>query len=252
MLRFLLSVAAAVPALAFAAGVAQSVRGDVQVGGAALAEGKRIEAPAAISTGPGAQVSLRFDDQMQIVLGENTLLRMVDYRYSSSGVTDRAVFELLRGSARVVTGQIAANAPKQFFFRTPQTQLMVERPADFTVALVNPAYINVKSGALVSSNGWGNVSLNAGSTSAVASNAAAPAAISASALPANVASILGNLSVAQLGAPVGGASSGFGFATAGAAQTTTQWVILGIVVAGAVAILATQDDDNPAPATTHH
>ena len=123
------------------------------MGGAALAQGSRVDAPNTITTGPGAQVFLRFEDEMQIALGENSLLRVVDFRYSSSGVTDRAVFELLRGSARVVTGRIAANNPKQFFFRTPQTQLQAERPSDFTVALVNPAYVNVKSGSLVTSNG---------------------------------------------------------------------------------------------------
>ena len=39
-------------------------------------------------------------------------------------------FDLLRGGARVVTGKIALNSPKQFFFRTPHTQLTVERPAE--------------------------------------------------------------------------------------------------------------------------
>ena len=39
---------------------------------------------------------------------------------------------------------------------------MVERPADFTVALVNPAYISVKLGTVLASNGHGTVPLNAG------------------------------------------------------------------------------------------
>ena len=90
-------------------------------------------------------------------------------------MTNRAVFDLMRGSARVVTGKVAAANPKQFFFRLPQTQLTVERPADFTVALVNPAYVTVNAGSVISSNTYGVSTLAAGSTSAIATNAAAVA-----------------------------------------------------------------------------
>ncbi len=164
-------LALALPLAALAGTVVESFKGEVQAGGAAVKQGQRLVSPTAITTGPGAQVFLKFDDGMQIVLGENSLLRMVDFRYTASNATDRGVFELLRGSARVVTGKIAANNPKQFFFRMPQTQLTIEQPADFTVALVNPAYIAVKSGTVLSSNGYGAVPLGAGSTTGIAGNA---------------------------------------------------------------------------------
>ena len=256
MLRMILAgtLALALPLTALAGAVVDSLRGDVQAAGAPLAAGQKLVAPTAITTGAGAQVFLRFDDGMQIVLSENSLLRMIDYVFTPSGVTDRAVFELLRGSARVVTGKVAANNPKQFFFRTPQTQLTVERPADFTVALVNPAYITVNTGSVLSSNGSGTMPLNAGSTSAIAGNAAAPAPISPSAIPPGASSAMGNLSVAQVTPPAGGTATGATVAgTAGAVQTTT-WVLIGIAVAGAAAVVATQDDDDPSPAatTSHH
>jgi len=256
MLRTILAgiVALALPLTALAGAVVDSLRGDVQAAGAPLAAGQKLVAPTAITTGAGAQVFLRFDDGMQIVLSENSLLRMIDYMFTPSGVADRAVFELLRGAARVVTGKVAANNPKQFFFRTPQTQLSVERPADFTVALVNPAYITVTTGSVLSSNGSGTVPLNAGSTSAIASNAAAPAAISPNAVPSVASSAISNLSVAQVTPPAGGTATGATAAgTAGAVQTTT-WVLIGIAVAGAAAIAASQNDDDPSPAatSTHH
>lgn len=256
MLRMILSgvMALALPLAALASAVVESVKGDVQAGGVPVAAGQRLVAPVSVTTGPGAQAFLRFDDDMQIVLGESSLLRVIDFRFTPSGVTDRAVFELLRGGARVVTGKIALTNPKQFFFRTPQTQLTVDRPADFSVALVNPAYITVNLGTVLSSNGWGAVPLSAGSTSAVAGNAAAPADISASAMPASASAMLGNLSLAQVTPPAGGTASGLGFgATGGAAMTTTQWVIFGVIVAGTALVIANQDD-NPAPAATpsHH
>ena len=258
MRRFFLAgiLAAALPLSVFAAAVAQSVRGEAQAGDTALGQGQRVSAPAAISTGPGAQVFLRFDDQTQIVLGENSLLRIVDFRHTSSGVTDRAVFELLRGSARVVTGKIAENDPRQFFFRTPQTQLTMDsRGADFTVALVNPAYITVNSGSVISSNGWGNVTLSPGSTSGIASNAAAPAAMSASALPAAAAAPMQMLAAASVGAPAGGVAAGAGTVAGGTAfGIATPVVIVGAVVAGVAAAAAKENDAGPTQpsATTHH
>ena len=256
MLRTILAgiVALALPLAALAGAVVESLKGEVQAAGSPVTAGQKLVPPTAITTGPGAQAFLRFDDGMQIVLSENSLLRMIDYMFTPSGVADRAVFELLRGAARVVTGKVALNNPKQFFFRTPQTQLTVERPADFTVALVNPAYITVNTGSVLSSNGSGTVPLNAGSTSAIASNAAAPAAISPNAVPSVASSAISNLSVAQVTPPAGGTATGAtATGAAGAVQTTT-WVLIGIAVAGAAAVVATQDDDDPSPTATpsHH
>jgi len=248
-------LALALPLTALANIVVESLKGDVQAAGAPVTAGQRLVAAVSITTGPGAQAFLRFDDDMQIVLGESSLLRVIDFRFTPSGVTDRAVIELLRGGARVVTGQVALKNPKQFFFRTPQTQLTVERPADFSVALVNPAYITVNVGTVLSSNGWGAVPLSAGSTVTVAGNAAAPAAIPVGAMPSSASAMLGNLSLAQVTPPAGGTASGLSLgAIGGAAQTTTQWVILGVIVAGTAALVISNQDDDPAPAatTTHH
>ena len=258
MLRILVMgvLALALPLTALASAVVENFKGDVQAAGAGVMQGQRLVAPTAIATGPGAQVFLKFDDGMQIVLSENSLLRMIDFRFSPNGVTDRAVFELLRGGARVVTGKVALNNPKQFFFRTPQTQLTVERPADFTVALVNPAYITVNSGSVLSSNGWGTTVLNAGSTSAIAGNAAAPAAISASSMPTAASSAMSSLSLASVSMPVGSTTAGAGAVAGGAAGAGlgVPLVVGGAALAGIAAVAAGVDDDGPAQAATpsHH
>ena len=191
---------------------------------------------------------------MQIVLGENSLLRVVDFRYTPSNATDRGVFELLRGSARVVTGKIAANNPSQFFFRMPQTQLTIQQPADFTVALVNPAYIAVKSGTVLSSNGWGAVPLGAGSTTGIAGNAMAPTAMSASAFPASAASAMSSLSVASVSAPVGGSAAGVAATAGGTGAGFAAPLIVGGAALAAVAAAAAANEDEPSQpsATTHH
>ena len=264
MLRLLVAglLVLATPLCASAHGVIESLKGEVLVGNNPVPQGRRVLAPSAVSTGAGAQASLKFDDGTQIVLGENSLLRVLDYRYqpTPAGVTpgasgDRAVFELLRGSARVVTGQIVLNNPKEFHFRTPHTELTTERGADFQVALVNPAYIHVNAGTVISNNGWGSpVALNAGTTSVVATSSAAPAAISVAELPASAASAMGSLSVASVSAPAGGAAS-TGVATTaagvgGAAVAALPVVVVGGVIAAAAA--AASDDDLPQTTTTHH
>ena len=246
-------LALALPLAAFAAAVAESSRGDVRAGDEPVRQGQRLAPQTAITTGPGGQVFLRFDDGMQIVLHENSLLRMIDFHHTPSGVTDRAVFELLRGAARVVTGQVAVNNPKQFFFRTPQTQLTVERGADFTVALVNPAYLRVNSGTVLSSNLQGTLPLNAGTTSVIASSGAAPAAIAPSSLPASASSAMGNLALASVTPPAGGAATGVGTVAGGsgaASLVLPAALLLGVGVTAA----ALGGDDTPSQATTpsHH
>jgi len=255
MFRMLVAgvIALVLPLAAGASAVVESVKGSVQAGVTPLAQGQRFVAPGAISTGAGAQVTLKFDDETQIVLGENSLLRVVDFRTTDTGVTDRAVFDLLRGAARVVTGRIAGDNPKQFFFRTPQTQLTIERPADFTVALVNPAYITVHAGSVVSSNGWGTATLAAGSNTVVAGNAVAPAAIAPSAMPPSAAAAMKGLSVASVGTPAGGSAAGASATAAGTGGigfgTVAVLVAIGLVAIG----VANEADNEPVmSATTHH
>ena len=264
MLRvFLASLVLATPLCAFAHGVIESLRGEVQVGNNVVPQGRRVVAPSAVTTGAGAQASLKFDDGTQIVLGENSLLRVQDFRYQPTppGVTpgpsgDRAVFELLRGSARVVTGKIVVNNAKEFHCRTPHTELSVERGADFQVALVNPAYIHVNAGTVISNNGWGSpVAMNAGTTSIVATSSTAPAAISVAQLPASASSAMGSLSVASVSAPAGAASVGVASTAGGiggAAVAALPVVVVGGVIAAAAAANGSDDLPSQQSTTTHH
>src|SRR5688572_9798379 len=191
-------------ALAQTAGaVVESLRGVAHVGNAELKQGQRLAAPSAVSTQAGAQAFLLFDDGMQIVLSENSLLRIVDFRHGQGG-GDRAVLELLRGSARVVTGRVAANDATQFFFRTPQAEFKVEDASDFSVALWNPAYVRVHSGRVTAGNGQGVTVLTEGSTSMIASGNAVPAPAVASNIPPSVAGAMSNLALASVSSPYGG------------------------------------------------
>jgi hypothetical protein len=180
-------------------------------------------------------------------VNENSRFRIVDFRYTK-GPNDRAVFDLLQGAARVSTGDVARTNPKQFFFRTPQAQFGVQGPTDFSVVLVNPAFLSVHAGTVLASNAGGTVAFSAGATATVASSAALATPIAASSFPSVASSAFGNLQVAGLAAPgsaatgavaVGG--TGLGFAAPA--------VFMGAAIAGAAGALKS---DEAAAATTHH
>lgn len=242
-------LALALPLAAFASATVHSLQGDVQANGAPIFQGQVLLAEANIVTGAGAQVILHFGDGMQVAVNENSRLRMVDYRYTR-GPNDRAVFDLLQGAARVATGEIARTNPKQFFFRTPQAQFGVQSAADFTVVLVNPAFLTVSSGTVLASNGAGTVAFGAGATATVATSGALAAPVAASAFPPVASSAFGNLQVAAVAAPgsaAGGAVAGTAIGGTGLGVVTPV-VVFGAAVAGAAGALKSDD----AAATTHH
>src|SRR5712691_11529756 len=96
-------------ASAFAAGVVQSIKGDVRAGPigkpvTAVTPDQRLESGTAVVTGPDAQVILRFDDGQQVVLDQSTHFRIVDFRYDEADPSlDRSVFSLLKGALRMVS-----------------------------------------------------------------------------------------------------------------------------------------------------
>jgi FecR protein len=240
MVRILVAVvlALALPLAASAAAVVESVKGTARAGQEALMQGMRFVAPTSVATAAGSQVTLKFDDGMQIVLDENSLLRVLHFRHAEKDVPDGAVFELLSGAARVVTGRIAADHPRSFLFRLPQTQLTVERPADFSVVLVNPAYIVVHSGAVTSYNGSGTTTLAEGSTTVVETDAAAPAAIAASAMPPSAVASLKALQTASVGVPAGASAAGApppAVVTPGTPGWVVPAILVGVGVAAALA-----------------
>jgi hypothetical protein len=254
--------------------VVESLKGTARAGQRVLTQGLRFTAPTSIATEPGSQVTLKFDDGMQIMLDQNSLMRILQFRQAEKGGQDYAVFELLAGAARVVTGQIAAK-PKQFFFHTPYTELTVATPADFSVVLINPAYIAVRAGTLISTNAWGNTTLATGSTSVLESSAAAPVKIANSKMPPSAVASMKTLQAAALGVPlaVGAAppsaapseaaappSAPAGGPAAGAPPTVDTAstpgisgtaILIGVGVAAA-ALAAGGGGDNGASSTTQH
>jgi hypothetical protein len=234
----------------FAAANVQSVRGDVRAGNVQLAVKDRVTSGATITTGAGAQLVLRFDDGQQVVLNENTSFRITDFRYREAEPRgDRAVFDLLRGALRVVTGFVGARNRENFQLRIPQATIGI-RGTDFMVAIVNPAYTGVLHGAIGVSNSGGTTVFGAGSFGSVATANALAVSIPASALPPSVSAAFSSMSAAA-GVTAGGMAAGAGpapiTATAGAPG-----VGAAIAVGAGIAVGIGAMNDKESSSTTHH
>ena len=256
-------LALAMPTSALAVALVLNKQGDVQsavAGGhpAPVAERQRIKEGSTVSTASGGKAILRFDDGLQIALEEGTTVRIVEYRYRDAMAAadeDRIVVELQRGAVRVVTGMMAERSPAAFSLRAPQADLTLRGPTDFIVALVNPMYLNVLQGTVVTSNAAGKLALAEGARVSIAGANAVPVTISAGALPtpAATATAMQNLQLANVTTP-GAAASG-ALPTGGAAATGgvglgTGAVFMGAAIAGAAGALSNDGED--AAATTHH
>lgn len=203
----LLASSAIFAAAVHAAANVQSLRGDVRAGKAQLAVNDRVTSGATVTTGVGAQAVLRFDDGQQVVIGENTLFRITDYRYRADAepAANRAIFDLLRGALRMISGAVVAKNRDNFQLRIPQATIGI-RGTDFMVALVNPAYTSVLNGAVSVANSGGTAVFGAGSFGSVASANALAISIPASALPAAASSAFSSLGAAA-GVSAGGAAA---------------------------------------------
>lgn len=230
LIGFTAAFASAVQA---AANVA-SMKGAVRIGNNAVTLNQRIVAGSTISTGPGAQVILRFDDGQQVVLNETTSFRITDFRYSESEPrSDRAVFDLLQGALRFITGIIGTRNREVVQLRVSQATIGI-RGTDFMVGLVNPAYLSVISGAVSATNAAGTVVFGAGTVGTVASATSLAVTIPATALPGAIGGAFNSLAAAQVTAAVTsvggatGAAAGGAAAPAATADLGTTALVLGV------------------------
>ena len=252
MLRQLAAVLAlTVPLAALADATVESVNGIARAGPDPIFMGQRLPEGSEILTGPDSRLVLAFDDGGKMVLDQDTHFRLVSFRYQASApAKDHAVFDLLRGALRVVTGALARRTPQVYAVRTPQVTIGV-RGTDFMVAVVNPTYVSVLTGQVALTNGAGTAVFGAGSIASAATNAALAAPISASALPAAAGSAfqsMGSITIAAGGGAAGGAVAGTAVGGTGLGVVVPV-VVFGAVIAGAAGAFK---GDEGTPAATQH
>lgn len=260
----LFALALSTPAAAWANATIQSSRGEVQVGTSMQTliparENQRLAPGTTVVTGADSQVVLNFEDGQRVVLHQNTQFRIVDFQYNTARPeADRAIFDILRGALRIVTGAIGQRNRSAFSLRSPQATIGV-RGTDFMVSIINPLYISVTQGAVAASNAAGTVAFSAGTIGTVATGSALATTISASALPAAASSAftaLGSVQISAAGALTtagSGTATGAGAATGSAAGTALGTAgIVGAAVVGVAAASGSDDATTQHTTTTHH
>ena len=251
-LALVVGVAAfAVPSFAQTAqGYVQEVSGTVtgQVGSgrsASVSRGQTLVNNATVTTGARSYAVLKFEDGTAVVLKENTSFQVQNYAYNAKAPENAsAVFNLIRGGLRLVTGLVTSRNRNALKVGTPLVTIGV-RGTEFVAELVNPFYIQVINGAISLSNAAGTVAFSAGQAAMVTSASTLPGIIPASQVPAGVLQMPNiSLSAAPGVIPAGTVIGGGGIAGGGAAGTA---LAIGAAV-GAAILISTSNET----ATVHH
>ncbi|HXU41048.1 MAG TPA: outer membrane beta-barrel protein [Burkholderiales bacterium] len=191
---------ASLPAIAQAptgAAVVESLKGDLTAGTGRLAEGARVDFPATLRTGPGAQALLTFGDGMQVLIDEKSQLRVLDFR--QTGTAARAVMDLSAGAARFVTPE-----ENRLFVRTPEATLEAASASDFSLVAGAGTHLSVERGAVTASSQRDKVQFGPSSAGVIRGWGSLPERVPAANLPAAVSSTLarlGNVAVAVVPPP---------------------------------------------------
>lgn len=225
-------------------GYVHEVRGDVRVavGSAppvAIEKNRGLVNNSTITTGPNSNAVLKFIDGTVIALNENTSFQIQKYEYNAqSPSTMSALFSMLRGGLRTITGAVSAQNRDAFRLTTPTATIGI-RGTEFLAQLVNPLFVQVVAGSVSVSNAAGVATFAAGQSVSVAS--ATSLATSIPAVPAGTFGTLPSIPVPPaVPAPVPaavGAGAG-GSAAAGAAAGGISGVAVGAAAAAAAAAVA--------------
>jgi hypothetical protein len=245
--------AASGPSLAQGAqGYVQEVSGTVtgQVGtgrAASVSSGQTLPNNATITTGPRSYAVLKFEDGTAVLLKENTSFQVQNYTYNAKAPENsNAIFNLLRGGLRMVTGLVTSRNRDALKVGTPLATIGI-RGTEFVAELTNPLYIQVINGVISVTNAAGSVLFSVGQAAVVQSASTLGGLIPMSQVPPGVFT-MPNVPLTPVPGtvPSGPAVGGGGVAGGGTAVGAA--VAVGAAAAAAVVI---SSEDQQAT-TTHH
>lgn len=258
IIRFL--AAAIVGAASFASsaplfaqqGYVHEVSGNVfgQVGSgqpARVEKGMTLPTGSIVTTEAKSYAVLKFEDGTVVLLKENTSFQIQNYSYAPKAPENSsAVFNLLKGGLRMITGLVTSRNRDAMKVATPHATIGI-RGTEFTAELTNPLFLATQVGVVSLTNAAGTLLVSAGQAATVLSAATLPSLVSLIQIPTGVLNFpkvplppATPAVVGQTAGTVGGGSVG------GAAGAGTAAVAGGAVAAG-VAV-----SSQNASSTTHH
>jgi hypothetical protein len=232
-----------------AQGYVQEVQGNVtgQVGAgqpARVAKGLTVPNNATVTTGDQSYAVLKFEDGTAVLLKENTAFQVQSYSYNPKAPENSsAIFNLVRGGLRMVTGLVTSRNRDALKVGTPLATIGI-RGTEFVAELVNPLFIQVVNGVITVTNAAGTVVFSAGQAAVVANPSTLAGIVPLNQVPPGVLQ-MPNFPLTPVPETIPpGASVGGGVAGAG----TTTAIAIGVAVGAAAAISASDQSST----VVHH
>jgi hypothetical protein len=209
-------------------------------------KGQTLPNNATITTGPQSYAVLKFEDGTAVLLKENTSFQVQNYTYNSKAPENsNAIFNLVRGGLRMVTGLVTSRNRDALKVGTPLATIGI-RGTEFVAELVNPLYIQVINGVITVTNAGGTVLFSVGQAAVVTSSSTLGGLVPMSQVPPGVFQMPNYpLTPVPGTVPSGPVIGGGGVGGAGGAGTA---VAVGAAVAAGLVI----STENQQSSTTHH
>jgi hypothetical protein len=226
--------------------VSGNVTGFVGTGQAvSVARGQTLPNNATVVTGPQSYAVLKFEDGTAVLLKENTSFQVQNYTYNAKAPENsNAIFNLLRGGLRMVTGLVTSRNRDALKVGTPLATIGI-RGTEFVAELVNPLYIQVVNGVISITNAAGSVLFSVGQAAVVTSATSLGGLVPMSQVPPGVFQMPNFPLTPVPGTVPAGPAIGGGTVAGGAGAGTA--VAVGAAAAAAV-FISTENQQS----TTHH
>lgn len=202
-----------------------------------------LENNTTVATGAKSFAVIKFEDGTVVVLKENTSFQIQNYSYNAKSPSQSyALFNMVRGGLRMITGVISAKNRDALKVATPIATIGI-RGTEFLAELVNPLLVQVISGSVSLTNAAGVIIVNERQTATVASSTRLGTVAAAGTVPGP------NIPNVPTPAPVPGPIPAGPVVGAGGIGAVG---VAAAVAAGAVAAAALLGDNDQPAATTHH
>jgi len=197
-----------------------------------------------LTTGPKSFAVLKFVDGTVIVLKENSAFQIQNYSHSANAPEQSsALFNMLRGGLRMITGLITSKNRDALKVATPLATIGI-RGTDFAAELVNPLLVQTFAGTVSLTNAAGTVLVTAGQVGSIASSTTLGTVGAAGTVPGPNMPNVSTPPATPASVPPGAAPAGAAGAAAGGAGA----VAAGVAAAGLAGVAA----GGGSTTTTHH
>jgi hypothetical protein len=143
-----------------------------------LNKGNELNANEVIQTNDNSKIHLSFSDGGRIALQENTTFKVEEYQFTGKeDGSEKAFFNLAKGTLRSITGIIGHVNKKNYHINTPLATIGI-RGTEFLVHVKDKLNVHVAKGAVYITNKGGEITLTQGQSASVSDINSKPQIIS--------------------------------------------------------------------------